>query len=75
MSAVFYFLLNFLNIVHTGPSTSDSAGFHLAGVSESGEAYVWQCTPTPSSSGRQPEEGGGVEGRLVAHVRVDSSKG
>ena len=63
---------NHTEIIRAGPSTSSSTGFHLAGVSETGEAYVWQCAP--STSGRQAEEGG-VEGRLVAHVRVDGSQG
>jgi len=56
----------------SGESHSD---FHLAGVSEAGDVYVWHCSSPPSTSGRTSEGSNGVEGQLIAHVRVDSSKG
>ena len=37
-------------------------GFHVAAVSQSGEAYVWEC--------RERAEGDGVAAQLLARVRV-----
>eukprot|EP00967_Tisochrysis_lutea_P011013 scaffold12525_cov18-Tisochrysis_lutea.AAC.2 len=55
---------------------SNPSDFHLAGVSEAGDAYVWHCASVPSTSGRQAGEGeASVEGHLVAHIRVDAVKG
>ncbi|KAF5839935.1 quinon protein alcohol dehydrogenase-like superfamily [Dunaliella salina] len=60
----------------SGGGDSSPSDFHLAGVSESGDAYVWHCMSAPSTSGRQANEGqASVEGHLVAHIRVDAVKG
>jgi len=57
-----------------GSSNPAHQAFDVAGVSEGGEALVWRCTPSSSSSGGD-SEGSAVQAALLARVSIKGAGG